>query len=287
MTMEQKLVAFIDILGFSKLIERYDSGETYILTELKDAVDPVSSFLRDKVQIKEFSQTPFFDWKDCLSVRLFSDCLCVAAPLSYKTYEFYEQLNFFYKYLMGFQIGLMEKGFFIRGAVTIGSHYIDENMIFSGGLVEAYNLEKEKAKYPRIIISEKLIKEIKKIESLRIEELDYMIIIDNSETMFFNHFNYNLIDSRFIDKMLSNNPLFKSFQGIIDKSYEELDEEEKIKSLKKIKEISTLEIVNAQKESDSGKRDSIINKHRWLIDFIDFELKISNKHEFKTYKNWR
>src|SRR5690606_39194186 len=54
----------------------------------------------------------------------------------------------------------MSKGFYLRGHVTVGSHYSDDNMIFSGGLVEAYSNESLTV-YPAISINPKVVEKLK------------------------------------------------------------------------------------------------------------------------------
>ncbi len=51
-----------------------------------------------------------------------------------------------------YQLTMVLGGFFIRGALSFGPLYIDDEMIFGLSLIEAVDLEK-KAKYPRIVIS--------------------------------------------------------------------------------------------------------------------------------------
>jgi len=60
-------------------------------------------------------------------------------------------------------------GFFIRGGLTIGSIYLDENIIFGKALLDTYKYESKIACTPRIIIDEIVKKEINKY----IEKEDY------------------------------------------------------------------------------------------------------------------
>jgi hypothetical protein len=274
----QKLVAFIDILGFSKIIEQYDAGKLpNVLKKLNTAIDPAVGLIKNGHPTQVDS--PFFRWKDCLDARLFSDCLCAAAPLEYKTYGLIEQFKFFYKYITGYQIVLMEKGFFARGAVTIGSHYADNNMIFSGGLVEAYNLETKKAIYPRIIVSENLLAQLYKLASVHSEDLNYMLARGNDGVCFLNHFNYNLIDSNLMGKMALEALETIKIPGMIDINFVELDEVDKKETLQRIKTICLNEL-------EKTGLQAVIEKYRWLIDFIDYELGLSNLREFRAFKSW-
>lgn|GEM_PF-3686094 len=165
------------------MISDYDTGKnTEIFAVLKSALDPAANFI--KRGHKQGENDMFFEWNSCLEAKLFSDCLCVAVPLSYKGFGFGEQLNFFYKYLVGYQNLLMTHGFFTRDAVTISSHYSDENLIFSGGLVESYNLETKVCKNPRIMISDRLMDEIFKLDSKYKSMLTHMLEIGNDGVFF-------------------------------------------------------------------------------------------------------
>ncbi|WP_255449625.1 hypothetical protein [Bacillus sp. BPN334] len=51
------------------------------------------------------------------------------------------------------QFSLVLDGFFIRGGVSVGPHFMDEETVFGPELITAYNLESQVAVYPRIILS--------------------------------------------------------------------------------------------------------------------------------------
>jgi hypothetical protein len=92
-TTTTKFVAFVDILGFTEIIKSYDAGENQeILSLLKQAVDPAAGFLRNSFELAKGGV--FYEWKDCLDTRLFSGCLCAAAPLEFKDHDFIKQLTF-------------------------------------------------------------------------------------------------------------------------------------------------------------------------------------------------
>lgn len=275
MDIENKLVAFVDILGFSKAIADFDSGKNpKIFTLLRDTVHPAAKLLKESLTMAEGS--PFFNWKDCMDVRLFSDCLCVAAPLNYKTYGFIDQMSFLYKYLMGYQGVLLANGFLTRGAITIGSHYADEHMIFSGGLVEAYGLESKKAVFPRIIISDRLIDEIHQYRGTALRHLDYMISVDRDGIAFLNHFNYNLMDSEGADED-SKAFLDKLGLGTISETFLEIDirrkKDELLETHKRCHDL----LLKTQNERAQ-------EKYLWLIEFIENEL--GNNTSFKSYSQF-
>jgi hypothetical protein len=49
-------------------------------------------------------------------------------------------------------IELLRHGFFMRGAIVKGMLYHDEKMVFGEALVQAYHLEREVVRYPRVMV---------------------------------------------------------------------------------------------------------------------------------------
>ena len=64
---------------------------------------------------------------------------------------------------------LIDTNILIRGSVTFGDILISDGRVFGPALVEAYELEKKFARYPRIIVDPQLIKEYKSNKLLKAE----------------------------------------------------------------------------------------------------------------------
>jgi hypothetical protein len=136
---EPRIVAFMDILGFSSIIQEYDSDKTSnILNELHDALNlAVEQAIENTKDSK--AQT---DLKKFLEYRMFSDCICISLPYIEFGNDFHIQFHSLSTVVKSYQFMMMQKGFFVRGGISIGSYFSDKNMIFSGGLVSAYQLDK-------------------------------------------------------------------------------------------------------------------------------------------------
>lgn len=151
---EERIVCFADILGFKRIVEEYDEKpDSTILQDLKEALDSAYS-----TTITKFTQNTQLDY------RVFSDCLCISIPY-FDEEDFITQLFVISQSIKVFQTQLMLKGFFVRGAIAFGSHYEDENMIFSNALIEAYLIESNikddnKAIYSRIALSKPLAEKL-------------------------------------------------------------------------------------------------------------------------------
>lgn len=168
---ETRIVAFLDILGFSAIIEEYDNNETSnILNDLHDALEvSIKTSIESMInpQIKS-------DLSENLEYKMFSDCISLSLPFIEFKNDFNLQFNSICTIIKSYQMMMMQKGFYIRGGVSIGSYYSNKNMIFSGGLVKAYKIE-TKAKYPIVVVDEEIIGRIKKnnaeiIPGIRIED---------------------------------------------------------------------------------------------------------------------
>jgi hypothetical protein len=59
-----------------------------------------------------------------------------------------------------FRTGLIEKGFFSRGAIVFGDNFIDKDIMVSPAFIEAYKIEEKICINPRLIISNCLAEKI-------------------------------------------------------------------------------------------------------------------------------
>jgi len=136
---EPRIVAFMDILGFSAIIKEYDSDTTSnILNEMHDALNMAVEWAITNTTDSK-AQT---ELKEFLEYRMFSDCICISLPYIEFGNDFHIQFHSLSTVVKSYQLMMMQKGFFVRGGISIGSYFSDKNMIFSGGLVSAHDLDK-------------------------------------------------------------------------------------------------------------------------------------------------
>ncbi|MCA0233433.1 MAG: hypothetical protein LCH91_23415 [Bacteroidetes bacterium] len=185
---EPRIVAFIDILGFSAIIEEYDSDETSnILNDLHETLELAIKISIDNV-LDQKVQT---DLKEFLEYRMFSDCICISLPFIEFENDFHIQFHSMALVVKSYQLAMMQKGFFVRGGISMGNFYSDRNMIFSGGLVKAYKIE-TLANYPIVVIDNKVLERLKDnfIENTEDLFFDGMLVFskNNSSKIFLNPF---------------------------------------------------------------------------------------------------
>lgn len=143
---ETCFVAFLDILGFGKLVK--------VSEELKEGVAKIKDCLSVCSAYPEAGGKGVTNSSGSRNIAFrslhFSDSVTIYCRENPNDLA---QLFFIIRYL---QDQLWEQGICLRGAITIGEMYwppANEKLIFGPALIEAYNLERTIAVYPRIIIS--------------------------------------------------------------------------------------------------------------------------------------
>jgi len=177
---EQAIVAFIDILGYTKLIENHFDNLDNIKS-LENVLTKSIEGLKEIIRNKQFSNDLYDELKNnivnIIRNRLISDTVIFTLPISKIDYTNPADKNttitdsivlYFYFISMFITLFLSHTGCLMRGGIAIGPHYESDLgkgggnfFIFSKAYVDAYSLENI-AKNPRIIVDEHLISYLKK-----------------------------------------------------------------------------------------------------------------------------
>jgi hypothetical protein len=130
----ERYCAFIDILGFGSLIAESSAGGVPVADihrALSAVHAPPNTILPAEADLRHQNISDAIALSAAANGAGF-DAICSAA----------EELS----------RRLLRSGYFARGGITKGLLYHDNHMVFGPALVEAYRLEKEIAKYPRIVV---------------------------------------------------------------------------------------------------------------------------------------
>ena len=90
-------------------------------------------------------------------VATFTDNLVVGCPVSRNQPDAEGELGLAFILASIYQFQLAIDGVFIRGGVTRGEIYMDDDFTYGPGLVEAYELEQRVAAQPRIVLSQSVV----------------------------------------------------------------------------------------------------------------------------------
>jgi len=164
---ENRIVAFLDILGFRSLINDSENDQSKIITIYK-ALEYLKTYEKPKewsldfIEIEEDAQKKgvnTFDIIEKTNCTCFSDSIVVSAIIDENNIE--EIISTLIANIAYISSVLLEEGILLRGGMTIGRLIHQENGVILGqGLIDAYELESKYSKYPRIILSDKLIQKL-------------------------------------------------------------------------------------------------------------------------------
>jgi hypothetical protein len=145
---EQRLVLYADILGWCAATENSDAEA--LLSVLKDLHLPASAHneahradLRRREAGGELRVNPMF-----LEVQfaVFSDNFVFSLPASFGARIL--------TIAAPLVIGLLRRGFLVRGGITLGDLHHRDNVVFGPAMNEAVQIEQREAVYPRILVSQ-------------------------------------------------------------------------------------------------------------------------------------
>lgn len=143
--MVESVVLYCDILGFTATVEeaaRLREGD-WLLKRFRSASSAAREYFVEELQAQ-------YDLAPC-AIQVFSDNTLVGWPLASPGGR--EELTSAIMLAAFYQLTLAEEGFFSRGCIGTGLMYMDEDVVLGPALLEAYKIEREKARDPRIVLS--------------------------------------------------------------------------------------------------------------------------------------
>ena len=190
LTYENRIVVFIDILGFSNIVK--STVSTKKAESYTKKANKVLANLRSALQ---FIHKHFYELRadyDNSSIQLsqFSDSIVISVL------ENSEELILIFKHLKLVQTRLLNKfDILIRGGVVKGLLIHTDNLLLGPAMVNAYNLESKCAISPRIVVDPKVkwsYDKINKNDAGETIEKEKILKKDYDGTFYIDYFNYNL-----------------------------------------------------------------------------------------------
>lgn len=190
---DNRVVAFIDILGFRALIRRvFEDGETLLFGHLLAALkqmsreSPAAQLSNQwRLEVRKAHETsPLRELMPSLNTQAndpdpdlqataFSDSLVISDLLNPQA------LGGVIENARRLAATLLEKGILCRGGIAAGPTYHRDGIVCGAGLISAYQLERDVARYPRIVLSDKLpVSQVLLFDLPVIQDFDGCSIID-------------------------------------------------------------------------------------------------------------
>jgi hypothetical protein len=144
MPYSNRYVCFLDILGFSELVHN---------SSTEDVESLISSL--SEITSRDGALDEFFSGADFV-FQAFSDSIVMSADANDLT-----SLIYLLSQVSDLCKRLLLKGYLSRGAVTRGSLYHRDSVMFGPAFLSAYRLESEVARYPRVILSREVYQDLK------------------------------------------------------------------------------------------------------------------------------
>lgn len=163
---EERLVAFIDILGFKSMVSASEVNsdefdKIYMALTKFNRLTRSSKWRDDLVEVEESAQkkgVEQFKLTGRLASTAFSDSIVISVKVEDNINQMLSSLVAGISYIGN---DLLKSGILIRGGITCGKLLNKTNgMVVGPALIEAYELESNLANYPRIILSDKIIKKL-------------------------------------------------------------------------------------------------------------------------------
>ena len=200
--LQNSIVVFIDILGFKDRVRdsKTKGKSENLFSEFNDVVLLAFEKLNEEIVSHKSMKDEGFTFmgnKSPYVFHIFTDCFIIACPIKeikfsteiYGSDEFYKILSM----LPRLQLELVNRDFFIRGAIAVDEFYMDEHVIYGVAGLDAYEAETKLAKYPRIILMESAKNTVEAINEAfmdqgRPKELDMFLEKDkNDDEIFVNY----------------------------------------------------------------------------------------------------
>lgn len=176
------IVAFIDILGFAEEIKAsHAAGESNaLLRRVMEVVHKWYSMMKGLPQLAERGRRT---WE----LKAFTDNVVIGHPIKWGGEPEFGRLISDVALL---QIGFAHEGFFVRGGLAVGDLYMDEDIVFGMGLLDAYEAE-QSAIWPRVTLADSAVQLVRQhlsyYASVEISPQNRDLLIDADNQLFVNY----------------------------------------------------------------------------------------------------
>lgn len=178
---EDRVVCFLDILGFGKHVLQTISDDQSIIVQEIGEIEGALEAVRDVLDLDREK------YEGSTQITQFSDCIVISFRANEQNGVFFTLES-----ILWVLIELVKRGFICRGGIVYGQLIHNSRLLFGPAMIDAYELEKKAAFYPRVILDKSIIclsgdhpaphhngsDEIAYVNELVIKDFDGMYYID-------------------------------------------------------------------------------------------------------------
>lgn len=169
---DDRVVFYIDILGFT----------SFITSKEKDYNDVIEKSMGDIMKISNLFRSTGRDNIE-VSTSIMSDSIVCSFIINRK-HKNILNLTAILMACTAFQTSLLRSGILTRGALVRGELNHQDNMVYGSAMIDAYNLERNDAVFPRVILDDKIWYLIKGLNQNQIEQF---ITIDSDSKKYIDY----------------------------------------------------------------------------------------------------
>ncbi|MHA1974392.1 MAG: hypothetical protein ACTSW1_15445 [Candidatus Hodarchaeales archaeon] len=184
---ENRVIAFIDILGFSAILDktqtRKENGESVDNTESIKKLSSAFERIADLMGVNEEPE----DSAPSRTVTQFSDSIVI----SFKQDESAIEFRYLLEELLFLHIDLLRQHILIRGGISYGPVIHTNKILFGPAMVHAYRVESLAAVSPRIILPKSLAEMEKGYDDIlrqQAHKLDNLLSLDQEDFYYLDYF---------------------------------------------------------------------------------------------------
>ncbi|TAE14412.1 MAG: hypothetical protein EAZ47_08440 [Bacteroidetes bacterium] len=199
MKYERRIVLFLDVLGFRKLIEENPKAVGKTNRKVAFILKEFQSFFGKKVPEV---------YKTSKKICRFSDSVAISMKTGSN-----EDFGLLLDRLRILQAQLLMGEVVLRGGISIGAMVHTSKAMFGPAFLKAYDLESKKAKYPRIILDDDILKELgnepnlSSFQQIIFKDFDgtyYIDYIENTDDLYDDENSHNYFNES-LDKVIEEN----------------------------------------------------------------------------------
>jgi hypothetical protein len=178
-------VVFLDLLGFVEDVRKADEAgqQKEHLGKLRSALTEAKADLIEGQEISLKADSP-----DLYVIKVFTDNIVLGFPIFDDGESEFGSMLFRVGW---YQYTLLKHGFFVRGGIAFGDLYMDEDVVYGKGLLEAYEAETKLARDPRVVLGPSAMAQVQN-HLAWYGEVDFAphneyLLVDSDSQMFVNY----------------------------------------------------------------------------------------------------